>query len=423
MQQNSRLVVVAHIAIICVSMILAPTQLRRDMNGTGSKTITADSAMAAALMTRRKSRGFPMPIVLQRLAPQHWAPKPPAQVYRRSAVLAGFAIVLAGMPGTLLAQQPAPGVSINTGGETGAYHSAFCPVLAARMKEGGVNARCVPSRGTRENLERVLADPGQFGYGQLDVFALESSLLSARNSFQILRQDDARECLFAVTRNRSITSFGALSMFAKNMAVFLPPKESGSAGTYQFLSTVDDDGLGRAKAVAYATSVDEAIKQALANDDGVAFFVQFPDASNERFQAIKRLGGHLVPVIDRDILRQEVAGRQVYFAEETEIDNPSFVSDGGKLTTACTPLVVFSGTSDRLANDDARRAHDATATAVKLMRHENLTPREPNLQRIARRSRELSSAALDRLTRTSELARARAKPFLDWVIERAAPRI
>ena len=361
------------------------------------------------------------------IALQHNAPKFKTGVQRLNGrstkALVGISLLLAGVPGTLLAQQPAPGVAINTGGEAGAYHSAFCPVLAARMKEGGVSARCVPSRGTRENLERVLAEPSQFGYGQLDVFALESSLLSARKSFQILRQDDARECLFAVTKNRSITSFGALSLFAKNMAVFLPPIESGSAGTFQFLSTVDDDGLGRAKAVAHAASADEAIRQALASDDGVAFFVQFPDSSNERFQAIKRLGGHLVPVIDRDILRQEVEGRRVYFAEETEIENPSFVSDGGKLTTACTPLIVFSGTSDRLTSDEARRAHDATATAIKLLRHENLTPREPNLQRIARRSRELSSTALDRLTRTSELARARAKPFLDWAIERAAPRI
>jgi hypothetical protein len=336
-----------------------------------------------------------------------------------------IAALLALAPTTLLAQQPpqAPAIAIHTAGEAGAYHSAFCPVLSARLRESGVNARCTPSRGTRENLERILAEPSHFGYGQLDVFTLESNLLSARSSFQILRQDDARECLFAVTKNRSITSFGALSMFAKNMNVFLPPRESGSAGTFQFLRTVDDDGLGRARVVTHATTADDAIKQALASEDAVAFFVQFPDPTNERFQAIKRLGGHLVPVIDRDILRQEVDGRRVYFAEETEIDNPSFVSDGGKLTTACTPLIVFSGTSDRIANEEVRRTHDATSTAIKLMRHETLTPREPNLQRIVRRSREMSASTLDRLTRTSELARSRAKPFWEWVVERAAPRL
>jgi hypothetical protein len=319
--------------------------------------------------------------------------------------------------------QQAGGVLIHTGGESGAYHSAFCPVLAGRLREAGVAARCAPSKGTRENLERVLAEPSHIAYGQLDVFTLESGLLSARNAFQILRQDDARECLFAVTKNRSITSFGALSMFAKNMTMYLPPRESGSAGTFQFLRSVDDDGLGRAGKVVTSNSVDEAIRQALSNDDGVAFFVQFPDPANERFQAIKRLGGHLVPVIDRDILRQEADGRRVYFAEETEIESPNFVSDGGRLVTACTPLVLFSGSSDRIGNDEARRVHEATTAAIKLMRHDALTPREPALQRVARRSRELSTTVLERLTRTSELARARAKPFLDWVIERAAPRI
>ena len=317
----------------------------------------------------------------------------------------------------------APQIQIHTGGEAGAYHSAFCPVLAARLKEANVNGRCVTSKGTRENLERVLADPQHIGYGQLDVFALESGLLSARNAYEILRQDDARECLFAVTKNRSVTSFGALSMFAKSMTVYLPPKESGSAGTFQFLRAFDDDGLGRAKAVTYAATADEAIQQALASEDGVAFFVQFPDAGNARFQAIKRAGGHLVPVIDRDILRQEADGRRIYFAEETEIENPSFVSGGGKLITACTPLVVFSGNPARIASADARQSHEAIGTAIKLMAHDALTPREPALQRIARRTKELSGTTLERLTRTSELARTRAKPFIDWLIERAAPRL
>ena len=179
------------------------------------------------------------------------------------------------------AQTPAPiALAINTGGEAGAYHASFCPVLAARMRESGVAARCIPSGGTRENLERVLANPGQFAYGQLDVFALEAGLLSARQSFQIVRQDDARECLFAVTRNQSITSFGALSAAVKNMRVILPPKESGSAGTFQYLRHIDEDGLGRARSTTFAASLDEAIKETLASDDTVTFFVQFPDGEH-----------------------------------------------------------------------------------------------------------------------------------------------
>ena len=86
-------------------------------------------------------------------------------------------------------------------------------------------------------------------------------------------------------------------------------------------------------------------------------------------------------------------------------------------------MVVFTGDSDRIADPEARRSHDALASAVKLLRHEDLMPREPAFARLFRRTREISQPALDRLMRTSELARARAKPLLDWIIERAAPRM
>ena len=53
-------------------------------------------------------------------------------------------------------------------------------------------------------MQRVLADPRQLGYGQLDVFVLEGRQLKADTAFAIARQDDVRECVFAVTRNKDI---------------------------------------------------------------------------------------------------------------------------------------------------------------------------------------------------------------------------
>ena len=70
---------------------------------------------------------------------------------------------------------------------------------------------CAPSAGTRENIERVLANPRQLGYGQLDVFALESRQLKAEAALTLVRQDDVRECVFAVTRNKDITNYGELA--------------------------------------------------------------------------------------------------------------------------------------------------------------------------------------------------------------------
>ena len=146
----------------------------------------------------------------------------------------------------------ASATQINTGGETGAYHASFCPALAGQLKLAQFDYRCAPSAGTRENMDRVAADPRQLGYGQLDVFALESRQMKAEDAFTIVRQDDVRECVFAVTRNKQITNWGELSVNAGNLRFILPPATSGSAGTFQFLRTIDADGLGRAKTVTHA---------------------------------------------------------------------------------------------------------------------------------------------------------------------------
>jgi len=106
---------------------------------------------------------------------------------------------------------PAGANQINTGASTGAYETSFCPVLAQQLKLAQFDYACKPSAGTRENMERVLASPRQLGYGQLDVFALESRQMNAEAAFSLVRQDDVRECVFAVTRNKDISNWGELT--------------------------------------------------------------------------------------------------------------------------------------------------------------------------------------------------------------------
>src|SRR4029077_13805494 len=105
---------------------------------------------------------------------------------------------------------PADAAQVNTGGPGGAYHASFCPALTGQLKLAQFDYQCTPSSGTRENMERVLADPRQLGYGQLDVFVLEGRQLKADASFAIARQDDVRECVFSVTRNKDIGNYGEL---------------------------------------------------------------------------------------------------------------------------------------------------------------------------------------------------------------------
>jgi hypothetical protein len=308
---------------------------------------------------------------------------------------------------------------INSGGAAGAYHASFCPALSAQLKLAQFDYRCTPSAGTRENMERVLANPRQLGYGQLDVFALESRQLKAEAALTLVRQDDVRECVFAVTRNKDITNFGELAANAGRLRFILPPNGSGSAGTFRFLSSIDADGLGKAKSVANAASVDDAIREALAADDTVGLLVEFADPDSPRFELVGKLGGHVVPVIDRTVLRQEIAGKKIYFAQETQVENAQWIKSGRKVVTACTPLVVFTGSADRVQGEQAKKDHDDLIRTVADIKSGSLLPEETLFQRLLKRTKEISASSTEKVLEVTEQARDKAKPYTDKALDAA----
>jgi hypothetical protein len=335
--------------------------------------------------------------------------------HMKSATLS-LAIAAGALAGLAL---PAGATQINTGGAGGAYDKSFCPALSSQLKVAQFDYRCTPSAGTRENMERVLAEPRQLGYGQLDVFALESKQLKAESALTIVRQDDVRECVFAVTRNKDITNYGELAANAGRLRFILPPANSGSAGTFQFLRSLDAEGLGKAKSVTNAQSTEDAIREALSADDTVSLFVQFADPNSERFELVGKHGGHIVPVIDRNILRQEVAGKKIYFAQETQVENAQWVKSGRKVITACTPLVVFTGTPDRVTGEQAKKDHTDLIRTVGALPSGALLPEETLFQKLLKRTKELSAVSTEKLLDVTEQAREKAKPYTDKALDAA----
>ena len=325
------------------------------------------------------------------------------------ALAAGFALLAL----------PAAAAQVNTGGPGGAYHASFCPALTEQLRLAQFDYRCTPSGGTRENMERVLADPRQLAYGQLDVFVLESRQLKAETSFAIARQDDVRECVFAVTRNKEVTNYGQLAAYADKVRFILPPAGSGSAGTFAFLRSIDADGLGKARSVTNAASADDAVREALAADDTVSLFVQFADPDSPRFELVRKLGGHVVPVVDRTILRQEIAGKKIYFAQETQVENAQWIKSGRKVVTACTPLVLFTGAPDRVQGEQARKDHTDLIRTVADLKSNSLLPEESLFQRLLKRTKELSASGTEKVLEATEQAREKAKPYTDKALDTA----
>ncbi|MEO1280248.1 MAG: hypothetical protein AAFV69_00790 [Pseudomonadota bacterium] len=340
-----------------------------------------------------------------------------------SALVRGYASALvaisASLPLFLTTSATAEDVVIHTGGSSGAYHSSFCPALKDQLGKDGITATCEVSSGTAENMQTVSENLSHFAYGQLDVLALKSGAFGGAKRFDKVRVDDVRECLFAVTKTKALSNFGEVAVRSSELTFVLPPEKSGSAKTFAFLQKIDPYGLGQGRAIRYEADTDSAIDEAMSNDNTVALFVQFPDPENERFKAIQKKGGHIVPVLDRNLLDQRLGGQRVYFAQETQVANPSWLASGTKVVTSCTPLVIFTGASNDIAGQTERDDHAAIVSKVKGYRADALLPRQSLFARVIRRTRELSSTGAEKFVEYSEKARERAAPLLDKAREAA----
>ena len=178
------------------------------------------------------------------------------------------------------------------------------------MANRGQRFACTPSSGTARIWSELAKTQPIFGYGQLDVFRREAESRGGASAFRRIRVDDVRECVFAVTRSPSLKNYGELAVFAGQLRFFLPPIIP--AARAHSASSRNSTQKASGKLPRSLTKPRRSSNQAaLAEDDGVAFFVQFPDP-NDAFRLIQERRGHIVPVIDRTILAQEVDGQRIY---------------------------------------------------------------------------------------------------------------
>lgn len=302
---------------------------------------------------------------------------------------------------------------IHTAEEGGTYHARFCPVLAEQLARSEFAYTCQTSTGTAENIRKVLTAPAEIGYGQLDIFARVLEDAEDAGALVPIRTDDVRQCLFAASKRRDLQSFGELSARAPELHFHLPPRESDSNGTFALLQQIDPNGLGKAGNVTYASTTEEAIRAALSDENAVAFFVEFPDPENRRFALARELGGHFVPIIDREVLRQQMGGHKVYFAQETQVSNADWLTTARKVVTACTPTVVFTGSPEKISDLKARQDHADLIATVRAMRTEALLPQESTIARVLARTKELSATSAEKLMQASERAKEEAKPYIE----------
>ena len=275
--------------------------------------------------------------------------------------------------------------SINTGGEKGAYYAAFCPPLRAVLANAYFQGyKCTPSKGTLDNIDRVLRYPTSIGLVRLDVYANQAFKRPEEfKKLTVIRSDIACEGLWMVTKNPELTNYGHIQAFSQRIKFILPERESGWTPTFAFLQENDRDGLGRVpednkRYVADAASV--LTETASSTSGEVGFFVQFADPENANIKLMVEKGLKVIPVASKKILEMKLSGQSIYQLQTFNLKSGGLFVRPTEATAACTPVAIITGTPEVFGND--RDKVDDQRDLIQMIRDipaEKLLPQENTL--------------------------------------------
>ena len=311
------------------------------------------------------------------------------------------ALLVAGAASALTAASALGANPIYTGGERGSYFTSFGPMLQEVLEDNFLDYEVVTSAGSGENIDQVLMNPLAVGLTQSDVLAFRAaSDPEVASNIAIMRNDIGVECLYAVATEENaarLENWGGVRGLARRLRIATGPEASGAATTFRFLQSIDPD-LARANNVSFMENVDAAIEAVIAGDADIAFFVQFADTSNERFEEINDAELVFIPVVDRNILRQEVNGERVYVAQQVKVTSAGILSWSGvtEIVTACTPLAYIAGNPELLPDGSNERLDLEDAIAIVAGAElEDLQPEEDWFQTMVDDAATMTDSALE----------------------------
>ena len=290
---------------------------------------------------------------------------------------------------------------IYTGSEKGAYFRFYGPAINDVIKGAMFNDyQVVKTGGTGDNLKRLAETPSAIALAQMDV---ANDLITKTSGWSdkmvVVRADLGHECLFAVTSNPKLTSWGQVQQFATRMRVATASKESGSYLTLQNLQAQDSTLKGLDANLQNASDALSAIKLVKEKKADLAFFVQVADVTNPIFEEINKGGMSFVPVADRSFLRLEINGQKVYDVESVKVTPANFMALSGakSVNTTCTKVALVTGKPEALPEGAARTDQKDLIKALSEAPVDKIRPNEPALRKAIDNTAALAEGAINSL--------------------------
>jgi hypothetical protein len=322
-------------------------------------------------------------------------------------ILVAAAVMLAASFVPAMAQK-----AIHTGSQGGAYNSTFCPPLPSVLDKAFFSGyRCNPSGGTIDNINKVVANPSDVGFVQLDVLALQmQEKPDLAKQIAIIRSDIACEGMWMVTKNPALKSYGDVLGYARRIPFVLPSQGSGSAASFKLLQSNDPEGLGRATNIKHVNDTAAVINTvASATDNAVGFFVQFADPENANIKLMKERGLNVVPVVSREITKIKVKEQDLYQVQSFGLTSGGLFVSGEDKVTACTPVAVITGNPDAAKTPNDRDNQKDLIRALADVPSSALLPQESRIAKLLTSARRVTGSALNEMLAAADKAKEAAQ--------------
>lgn len=270
-------------------------------------------------------------------------------------------LLVTGLSAVVMAA-PLSAAKLHTGKETGAYFNDIGPAVKAYLDNQLFRLEMVMSPGSTANLRLVAENIGDVGLSRADTYAI----YNAENPGVVVAVPTGiKSCLYAVTKSPAIlgddpaVAWGNMLRLAPRMKIGLPGETSGATTTFRFISK-NDQSLQRVRDgnVVNYEKADLAIEAAASGEMDIAFFVQFPDPTNKRFQLIDEKGLTIVGVGSRAMSRLTVpspdggAAQSVYQVQNVPVQETLGGWGSDKtVSTMCTEIVIVTRSADDLEGD------------------------------------------------------------------------
>lgn len=272
---------------------------------------------------------------------------------------------------------PAAAQNIYSGGKAGAYYGTLCPAMLDGLRNEGFTPTCIETKGSLDNIEKVLGDQDGIAMVQTDAYANWAAANPDKASKLVtIRSDLANEGVYFVSKN--LKEFSDVVRLITRVKLVLPPQGSGAAQTFENMKKVLPNVFTKIEAaqITYAESAAKAIETALANDNTVALFVQLPDPANANFKTIVEKKGNFIPVVARALVNQQVNGQNVYVLETRPVTEAGLIKNAIQVTTIATPIMLVTQPAEVLpAGTNARTNKEDLIKLVKGMPRDKLLPK------------------------------------------------